>query len=56
MKRINIWQCKDWCCENRPHSQRYWFARSTDFDLYEEVSTWQAALTLANSYAKKVPA
>lgn len=50
--RITIWQCKDECCEDKAHSSRYWLARSQDFEFYEQVSTWDTAMTLTDSHLR----
>jgi len=53
MNRVTIWQCKDDCCENKPHSRRYWYARSRDFAFYESVSTFRTAVTLTDQCIRR---
>ena len=50
MNKVTIWQCKDSCCENKPHSLRYWLARSKDFNFYEMTPSWTRAISMTDCY------
>lgn len=50
VSKVHIWQCKDWCCEDRPYEGRWWIARSEDFSFYEMVPTWRTAVALTRRY------
>lgn len=52
MNRITIWQCKDECCEKKPHAGRYWMARSKDFGLHDDAPTFGAAIALTDEYLR----
>jgi hypothetical protein len=47
MKKITVWQCEDWCCEDRPFSERWWNARAEGQGGYESAPTPGAAWRLA---------
>jgi hypothetical protein len=54
MSKVTIWQCKDECCETKPYSGRYWMARSKDFGLYDDASTFGVAIALTDEYLRSL--
>lgn len=40
--RFTIWQCTDWCCEDRPRKDRWWNV-SVSPGRYESFPTWRDA-------------
>jgi hypothetical protein len=47
-QRFTIWQCRDWCCSSRPHSDRWWNVGIAPGN-YESVHGWRAAMSIARS-------
>jgi hypothetical protein len=46
--RYTIWQCTDWCCQEKPHTYKWWNVGIAP-GRYGSVRTWQEALTIANT-------
>jgi len=53
MARVTVWQCTDWCCEKRPHTDRWWNVSIAPGN-YESVHTWPAALFVAASRTREL--
>lgn len=51
--KVTISQCADWCCEDRPFSDRWWNAH-LESGIYESAETPTAAYLLAVSRAQKM--
>ena len=45
-RKVNIWQCRDWCCEAKPHAKKWWHVGIT-YGNYDSVPTWPDALEAA---------
>lgn len=45
-RRVTIWQCTDWCCEDKPHARRWWNVGTAPGN-YDSVDSWHAAVALA---------
>lgn len=41
--RFTIWQCTDWCCEEKPHGKRWWNVAIAP-GSYESLPTFDQAL------------
>ena len=39
-----IWQCTDWCCQEKPHTEKWWNVSRAPGD-YVSVRSWREALT-----------
>jgi len=46
MSRVTVWQCTDWCCDTKPHSDKWWNVAIAPGN-YDSVSSWPDALDLA---------
>lgn len=48
MNRITVWQCTDWCCDTKPHREKWWNVAIAPGN-YDSVSSWRDALDLATA-------
>lgn len=47
-RRWTIWQCRDWCCEQRDHGTKWWNVGPNPGN-YHSVPSWSAALAVVRS-------
>lgn len=43
-----VWQCRDWCCESKPFSSKWWNVSIAPGN-YDSVPSWAAAMTLVHT-------
>lgn len=47
-ERFTVWQCRDWCCDTKPFSEKWWNVGMA-LGNYDSVPSWHGALAIIRS-------